>query len=305
MPFDKIKLSSGTSIPGIAFGTGSDWRANPRAVDDDGVSSEVVEAVKAAADAGFRAFDTAENYRNEKSLGRALKELNLPREEFFVTSKISHSIDNPEKEIRRQLDLLQLDHLDLYLIHSPINVKGSFLETWKAMEALVAAGLTKAIGVSNFEKRHFELFISEAKIKPAVNQISVYPYVLEKQSDIISYCKQHDIVIQAYEVSSSIIRKTEQGGPIDPVLEEISKELSAAATPVTTGQVLLSWASAKQFVPVTTSSKPSRMKVSLSIQRTPSSCASNSSLILLVGVVQLGICHGRGFPPDCFAGQCY
>ncbi|KAL8293141.1 hypothetical protein RQP46_000835 [Phenoliferia psychrophenolica] len=213
MPFAPIRLTGDVLMPGISFGTGSDWRKNPRTEDDDGVARELVDAVKEALAAGFRAFDTAEAYKNEKSLGVALQESGVPREELFLTSKILRTLDDPASEVRRQLALLQTTYLDLFLIHSPKALKDGLdlVTAWKSLEALVDEGLVRAIGVSNFEEEHFEQFIAEARIKPAVNQISMYPYISTKQFKIVRYCQEHGIIIQTYEVSTPLIREGEKG----------------------------------------------------------------------------------------------
>ncbi|GAA5916842.1 hypothetical protein JCM6882_006371 [Rhodosporidiobolus microsporus] len=264
MPFPTFDIA-GTSkpIPAIAFGTGSDWRANPRPVGPDGVASEVVDVIVSAAKAGFRHFDAAENYKNEVSVGAGLEATGLSRDELYITSKVHPSLGKVEEEIQRQLKLLRVDYLDLYLIHSPKAAEQAGLtlkEAWARLEALVDQGLVRAIGVSNYAPIDFDSFFPSARIKPVVNQISVYPYVYHRALPNIIYAQKHGIRIEAYELSSSLIRESEKGGPLDPVLDKIAAEHSKDGKTFTPGQVLLGWSAAKGFVAVTTSSKPARLQ---------------------------------------------
>ncbi|GAA5861770.1 hypothetical protein JCM8547_000731 [Rhodosporidiobolus lusitaniae] len=258
MPFKPV-----AGIPGIAFGTGSTWRSNPRPVREDGIAPAVVDTIKAAAEAGFRHFDGAENYRNEKSVGAGLKATGIPRSELYIVSKVHPSLGKVEEEIKRQLDLFGVDYLDLYLIHTPKAASQagiSLLEAWKSLEALADQGVIKAIGVSNYGPDDFDAFLPSARIKPIVNQISIYPYIYHRQLPIIEYSERNGIAIEAYELSSSLLRDTEKGGPLDPVLNGIVETLAKEGTSATLGQVLLAWAAAKGWIPLTTSSKPSRLQ---------------------------------------------
>ncbi|KAK4058812.1 hypothetical protein OIO90_000258 [Microbotryomycetes sp. JL221] len=244
----------------------STWRTSPRALNDDGTSQEVVDTILAAIEAGFRHFDSSEYYKTEQSLGRALKLSGVARAEFFITSKIGppESMQDFEAAVKRQLDLIGIDYLDLYLIHTPRSIVGNehvtFKSAWVEMEKLVERGFVRAIGVSNFLPQHFEQFFEEAKIKPVVNQISIFPYIYGRSLETIRYCQRNQILVEAYEVASSIVRESEQGGPVDGVLEQIVKQFSAEGKTVTPVQVLLAWSAAKGFITVTTSSKPARIQ---------------------------------------------
>ncbi|GAA6003161.1 hypothetical protein JCM10207_001778 [Rhodosporidiobolus poonsookiae] len=264
MPFATYELpGTGAAMPAIAFGTGSDWRSNPRPVGDDGVAPAVVDAVTSAAAAGFRHFDCAENYKNELSVGAGLKATGLPRSELFITSKVHRSLARLEEEVQRQLELLQVKQLDLYLVHTPkaCEPAGMTLEqAWKRMEVLVDEGLVRAIGVSNYTRADFEAFLPTARHRPVLNQISIYPYIYHRQLPEIEYAEAQGIKIEAYEVSSTIIRESEKGGPLDPVLEEIVADLKKQGTTATPGQILLAWAAAHGWLVVTTSSKAERQQ---------------------------------------------
>lgn len=143
------------------------------------MSDAVVEAVKAAVKAGFRAFDSAEYYDTETSLGAGLRSSGVPRKELFIMDKFAKpaSMTDIPAALRASLKKLGLEgedaYLDLYCIHTPMAVKApkTFLSVWRELEALVDEGLVRALGVSNFEPAHFESFIHEARIKPALNQV--------------------------------------------------------------------------------------------------------------------------------------
>ncbi|KAK4053835.1 hypothetical protein OIV83_001491 [Microbotryomycetes sp. JL201] len=265
MPFEPLSLNNGQQIPSIAFGTGSTWRTSPRATDDDGVSQEVVNTILAAIRAGFRHFDTSEYYKTEKSLGRALELSKVPRNEFYIASKVgpTESLQaGCESAVRRQLALIGTDYLDLYLVHTPRSVKGdlTFAGVWTDMESLVKLGLVKSIGVSNFDPEHFEQFLPSATIPPVVNQISIYPYIYHRALPVIEFCQRQSIVLEAYEVASSVARESERDGPLDPVIDAIMSSLASSGQQASAGQVLLAWSRAKGFVTVTTSSKPERIQ---------------------------------------------
>ncbi|GAA5853688.1 hypothetical protein JCM9279_000276 [Rhodotorula babjevae] len=265
MPFPAlVAAGSPIPVPGLAFGSGATWRSNPRPLREDGTAPAVVEAVSSAAAAGFRHFDCAEAYQTERSVGAALAAAGVPRSELFVTSKVYRALPHVEDEVRRQLRGLRSEHFDLFLIHTPKAVEMAGLtqgEAWARLEGLVDEGLTKAIGVSNYTPSDLDALLPSARILPTVNQISLYPYIYDRNLATIEYCSSRGILIEAYELASSIIRPSEQGGPLDPVLERIVDELEGSSgTRWTPGQVLLAWASAKGWVAVTTSSKRERQE---------------------------------------------
>ncbi|XP_066264677.1 aldo-keto reductase family 1 member B1-like [Branchiostoma lanceolatum] len=203
-----VKLSTGASMPQVGLGT---WQSK---------ENECYEAVKAALEAGYRHIDTAELYQNEKEIGRALKEkmdAGVAREEIFVVSKLWNTRHHPDDVLpacQKSLDDLGLKYLDLYLMHLPIpwargdnllplNEDGKaehfdvhFMETWKAMENLLDAGLVKAIGVSNFNISQMEEVLTNGKIKPAVNQIESHPYLTCNR--MLEFCKENGVVMTAY-----------------------------------------------------------------------------------------------------------
>ncbi|MGN1141089.1 MAG: aldo/keto reductase [Oliverpabstia sp.] len=159
--------------------------------------NEVETAISYALEAGYRLFDTASVYKNEEGVGRALKSSSIPRKDLFITTKVwntAQRIGSIDSAFERSLERLQLDYVDLYLIHWP--VPGCYLETWKELEKIYHSGRAKAIGVSNFEIHHLEELFQISGIVPAVNQIEYHP--LFNQSELCSYCQERGIAVQAY-----------------------------------------------------------------------------------------------------------
>ena len=189
-----IELYNGILIPEIGFGT---WKAPTGKV--------TVEAVKTAIECGYTHIDCAAIYGNEKEVGLGIKESNVDRKNLFITSKLWNDIRGYQETIdafNKTLDDLQLDYLDLYLIHWPRPVKyhdnyiEKNIESWKAMEDLYKQGKIKAIGVSNFKIHHMEEIMENCEIKPMVNQIEFHPSCLEKE--IRDFCKKENIVVTGY-----------------------------------------------------------------------------------------------------------
>lgn len=200
--------------------------------------SEVINAVKVALNNGYRSIDTAAIYLNERGVGKAIQESNLPREAVFLTSKVWNSeqgYKTTHAAFEDSLDKLQTDYLDLYLIHWPKGTKS--VETWKAMEELYKMGKIKAIGVSNFLVHHLEDFLPHCKVVPAVNQVEFHPELI--QSDLLNYCRQKSIQLEAW---SPIMK-----GKVNDI--QVLQDLAAkyGKTPV---QVTLRWEIQKGVVTI-------------------------------------------------------
>lgn len=218
---DKIVLNNGVEMPGLGLGVFQ--------IPDE----DTAEVVKTGIINGYRLIDTAQIYGNEKGTGRGIKEglaaTGLKREDLFVTSKVWNAHISKEEALasfEQSLEKLQLDYLDLFLIHWP--GKDSYREAWLALEELYAAGKVRAIGVSNFERHHLVDLLSYAKVAPVLNQIELHPKLAQK--DVRSFCEQYDIKIQAW---SPLM----QGQLLThPVIEEIAQKHGKS-----TAQVILRW----------------------------------------------------------------
>ncbi|MFE1146392.1 aldo/keto reductase [Streptomyces albidoflavus] len=166
-----IILNNGVQMPQLGFGV---WQ-----VPDD----EAFTAVGAALDAGYRSIDTAAAYGNEEGTGKAIARSGIPREELFVTTKLwnsDHGYDAALRAFDSSLEKLGLDHVDLYLIHWPLPVKDTAVDTYKALEKIYSEGRARAIGVSNFLPEHLERLIDATSIIPAVNQIELHPHLQQR-----------------------------------------------------------------------------------------------------------------------------
>ena len=237
-------LNNGYKIPSIGFGT---------FLASDGDEAE--NAVLCALEAGYRHIDTAAIYKNEKSVGRAIKKSGVPREEIFVTSKLwndSKGYDATMTAFSRTLENLGLDYLDLYLIHWPIgkNFKTNWVEanaeSWRAFEDLYNAGKIRAIGVSNFMTHHLDVLLKTVNIMPMVNQIELHPGM--PQDDTVNYCRERNILIEAWAPFSS-------GKLLNhPLLNEIAQKHGK-----TTAQICLAWVLQKGVLPLAKSVTPERI----------------------------------------------
>ena len=158
---------------------------------------EVEKAIAHALDAGYRHIDTAAIYKNEEGVGKAIKNSNIKREDVFITSKVWNTDQGYETTIKafeESLNRLQMDYLDLYLIHWA--VKEKYKDTWKALEELYKQGKVRAIGVSNFMQHHLEDLLTDAEHIPMVNQMEFHPRLV--QQSLLDFCKVHGIQYEAW-----------------------------------------------------------------------------------------------------------
>jgi len=188
-------LSNGVEIPKVGFGT---WQIK--------AGEDAYNAVKNALEVGYRHIDTAQGYGNEKSVGRAIKDSGIPRDQIFVTSKLESHIkdyDKAKKAFDQTLEKLGMAYIDLFIIHAPWpwNEMGKDcsegnVEAYRALEDAYKAGKAKAIGVSNFEVEHLQNILDNNNIVPHVNQIGYFIGI--DQSNIIEFCRKNSVFIEAY-----------------------------------------------------------------------------------------------------------
>lgn len=191
---DRFALADGNFIPRIGFGT--------YLIDDPSVAYRIVAD---ALDLGYRHIDTAAIYRNEESVGRAVKDSGLARGDIFVTSKVwasEHGYDRASRAIDASLKRLGLDYMDMCLIHWPANAKNYSdwqavnADTWRALEQAKADGRIKTIGVSNFLVSHLVSLQDNCRVLPAVDQIEYHPGLL--QPETVAFCKSNNILVEAW-----------------------------------------------------------------------------------------------------------
>ena len=241
-----IALSSGISIPAIGFGTGTVWNKSPT----DPINEALVSAIVSALKAGYRHLDCSERYNTASEIGLALSRVEVPRSDLFITTKVEErSAANPGSGLRDQLRAMGTEYVDLYLIHQPFTLDVKTI--WRALETLQREGLTRAIGVSNFNKSQLEELYGYAEIKPVVNQVELNPYCIDQE--LLSFCREKGIVTEAFSGLAPLTNF--KGGPLDVVVEEISNRVGK-----TPAQVLLKWLAQQGFVVLTTSAKEERQK---------------------------------------------
>ena len=182
-----IKLNNGVEIPQFGFGV---FQVDP---------GETAKVVLDAFEAGYRHIDTAQMYKNEEGVGKAIAESGLPRDEVFVTTKLNndgHGTDSAVRELEKSLTRLGLDHVDLYLIHWPQPKQDLYVQTWQGFEQALASGLTRSIGVSNFQAAHLDRLAAETQTVPAVNQIELHPTLTQRE--LREYHNTHGIATEAW-----------------------------------------------------------------------------------------------------------
>jgi len=175
-------LADGNEIPLLGLGV---WQV------PDGRTCE--DAVRWALEAGYRHIDTAQAYRNERSVGRALREVGLPREEVFVTTKFYPGHRDPEAEVQRSLERLGVDTVDLYIVHWP---QGGPTWAWDGMQRAQKQGYARSIGVSNFSVADLDAVLAEAEVPPVVNQVQFSPF--EFRRGLLDGCDRRGVALEAY-----------------------------------------------------------------------------------------------------------
>lgn len=234
----ELTFNDGFTIPQLGYGV---WQVK------DDVAADVVQQALAA---GYRHIDTAAIYGNEAGVGRALAESDVPREDIFVTTKVWNADQGREKTLaafETSMEKLGLETLDCYLVHWLQPKRGTYLETWKALVELQAAGRVKTIGVCNFTAEALDEISEATGVTPAMLQIETHPYF--PQNELRQYCADHGILHQAWSPLGNGSALLEE-----PVLAEIGERVGA-----TPAQVVLAWHRQRGSVVIPKSVTPSRI----------------------------------------------
>jgi diketogulonate reductase-like aldo/keto reductase len=228
------ELAAGARMPVLGLGV---WQM--------AAGAETEQAVTWALEAGYRHIDTASMYHNEQSVGAALKGSGLPRDEVFVTTKLLPAHASAARELTKSLTRLNLDYVDLYLIHWPTPLLHA--RNWRQLESLQAHGLTREIGVSNYSREQLETLKRNGLKTPAVNQVRFSPFHYRRQ--LLEYCDEHGIILEAYS-------PLERGrGLQNPTIMSLAEQLGR-----TPAQVMLRWAIQHQTIVIPKSSRQDRIR---------------------------------------------
>jgi len=233
----RVTLNDGNQIPVLGLGM---WQA--------GSGKATRNAVAVALQIGYRLFDTAKLYGNERDLGVAVRESGIPREEVFVTTKLwnnDHGYESALRAFEKSRHELGLDYVDLYLIHWP--VPGLRHESWKALLKIHDEGLARSVGVSNYTIRHLEELLPATPIPPAVNQVEFHPFLYQK--DLLEFCVKNRIQLEAYSPLTRGHRLNH------PILTQVAAKY--ARTPA---QVLIRWSLQHGLVVIPKSIRPDRIR---------------------------------------------
>ncbi|RIN25285.1 aldo/keto reductase [Mammaliicoccus vitulinus] len=234
---ENYNLIDGQALPQVGFGT---YKLN---------GTTGVHAIVNALNNGYRILDTAYNYENEGTVGKAIQESHVDRDQIIVTSKLPgryHSYDQAINAIQESIYRLSVEYLDLYLIHWPNPKQGKYVEAWKALIDAQKLGLIKSIGVCNFLEEHIETLEKETGVLPTVNQIELHPYF--NQKDVLEYHKEKGIIIEAW---SPLGRASEviNDAKIGQISEKYNKTIP---------QIILKWHVQNGVVPIPKSTSIAR-----------------------------------------------
>ena len=255
-----IKLNNGMGIPQLGLGTARNGDAQIRRI--------VLEAL----DVGYRLIDTAAKYENEAGVGQGIAEAGLDRGEVFVTTKLrgrEQGFDSAKQALESSLRRLGLEYVDLYLIHWPLPRIDRYVDSWHAMEELLAEGKARAIGVSNFMPEHLDRLAAESSTVPAVNQIELHPQL--PQPEQIADDARRGIVTQSWSPLAN-------AGPLlrDPLLLEVAERHGKSAA-----QIVLAWHLRQGLVTIPKASQRDRLRQNLDVfdlELTPADLAAIAQL---------------------------
>jgi 2,5-diketo-D-gluconate reductase A len=242
-PVPEIGLNDGARIPQLGFGV---WQI-PR----ESASAVVGEALRI----GYRHIDTAPVYRNERGVGEALRSSGLPRDQVYVTTKCPNDAHGHESAIRaleQSLERLELDHVDLYLIHWPQPTLDRYVETWEGLIELRERGLTRSIGVSNFHAPHLERVISATGVVPSVNQIELHP--LLTQRPLVAANRALGVQVEGWSPLAN-----------GQILDHAELEQIAEAHSTSVAQVVIRWHLELGYIVIPRSVNPGRMAANFDV----------------------------------------
>ncbi|KAG6451567.1 hypothetical protein O3G_MSEX007227 [Manduca sexta] len=268
-----ILLNNGRHMPAIALGTYLGFGESGVVMSKD---NEFRDVVLNAVDIGYRHFDTASIYSTERELGEAVRmkiaDGQYKREDFFITTKLwntHHKREQVASALRESLDRLALNYVDLYLMHWPMGLnvdhtysEVDFMETWRGLEDVYKLGLTKAIGVSNFNLKQLKRVLEEGTVKPAAIQIEIHP--LNVQKELVEYAQAQSLVVMGYSPFGSLVARHGQwsAGPRvnDTTLASIAEKYGK-----TVPQVVLRWEVERNIVPLPKTVKRKRLEENINI----------------------------------------
>ena len=236
------KLNNGVEMPMVGYGVFQI------------PESETERAVSDALEAGYRMFDTAASYFNEKALGSALRKSGIPREELFVTTKLwvqDYEFEDALRAFDKSMKLLGLDYLDLYLLHKPY---GNYYAAWHAAEKLYKEGRVRAIGVTSFSDERLQDLFLHNEIKPAVNQLETHPFFQQKASN--AFLKKEGILHEAW----APFAEGKNGIFDNPVLKSIAESHGK-----TVGAVVLRWLNQRDVAVIPKTVRKERMRENIDI----------------------------------------
>ncbi|KAF7315216.1 Aldo-keto reductase [Mycena indigotica] len=249
----QFSLNNGNKMPSVGLGC---WMGAP------GGGQRVYDMCSNAFKAGYRHLDTAAGYANEEQVGKAIRDSGIPRSEFFVTTKLRGD-HNVKESFEESLQRLDVDYIDLYLVHWPQVFKDgkilspeeepTIVQTWKEMEGLLETGRVKNIGVSNFSIKTLEILLPHCSVVPATNQVELHPCY--PQNDLKEYCESKGILLTAY---SPLGRSTFFFE--DPTIQKLAEKNSCM-----TAQIVLSWAVQRGTIIVPKSEDPGRMLANITL----------------------------------------
>jgi 2,5-diketo-D-gluconate reductase A len=239
-----ISLANGVSMPALGLGTSP--------MDDEETEATVAAAIRA----GYRLIDTAENYRNERGVGRGIRASGVDLEEVFVTTKFNerwHGFEEAQQAFANSAERLGLERIDLLLIHWPVPSKDRYVDAWRGLIKLLEDGKVRAIGVSNFKPAHIDRLLEETGVAPHVNQVELDPRIV--RADQRNYHAKHGIVTESWSPLGA-------GGDLlaQPSITDIARR--HAKSPA---QVVIRWHVQLGLIPIPKTSKPERLAENIDV----------------------------------------